>query len=119
MKGFFKYSLFALVFTLLVTPLFAKTHTVRIQQAVTVGSTQIPAGDYKLSWEGTGPMVKVTLAQRGATPVVLDAKLVTGNKNVITDASIVTAAQNGTIVLQEIQLKSTSLLFEGGELAAK
>ena len=31
------------------TPLFAKTTTVTISQAVTAGSTQIAAGDYKVS----------------------------------------------------------------------
>lgn len=117
-KGLLKYSFYLLAFSLLVTPLFAKTHSVTISQAVTVGSTQIPAGDYKVSWDGTGPMVKVTLARSGASPVVLDAKLVT-QKNALTESSIVTASQNGALVLQEIQLKSTSLLFEDGEIAQK
>jgi hypothetical protein len=117
-KGLLKYSLFAFLFAFLVTPLFAKTYSVTLAKAVTVGSTQIPAGDYKVSWEGAGPAVKVTLARSGASPVVVDAKLVTG-KSFISDASVVTAAQNGSVVLQEIQVKSNTLVFEGSDVAAK
>ena len=49
----------ALMSALFVTPLFAfslfssKTTTVNIPEEVTVGSTQITAGEYKLSYEGS------------------------------------------------------------------
>ena len=119
MKGLLKYSLYTFLFALLVTPLFAKTYTVTIPQNVTVGSTQIPAGDYKLSWEGAGPAVKVTLAHSGSSPVVLDAKLVTEKNPLADPSSIVTAAQNGTIILREIQLKSNTLVFAGGDSTQK
>ncbi len=119
MKVLLKFSMFSFLFALLVTPLFAKTYTVTISQAVSVGSTQIPAGDYKVSWEGTGPAVKVTLARSGASLVVVNAKLV-AQKNPLADpSSVVTASQNGGIVLQEIHLKSSTLVFEDGELAQK
>ncbi len=120
-KGLLKFSLSTFLFALLVTPLFAKpnkTYSVTISQAVTVGSTQIAAGDYKLSWEGTGPAVKVTLARSGESSVVVNAKLV-NEKNGLSDPSIMTNAKNGTIILQEIELKSNTLIFEGGDATQK
>lgn len=113
MKGILKYSL---LFALLVTPLFAKTYSVTIPQTVTAGSKQVPAGDYKLSWEGAGPAVKVMLARHGSAPIVLGAKLVT-QKSPFGDPSVITAEEKGALVLQEIQLKTTTLLFEGEEPA--
>ena len=66
-----------LAFATLTTPLLAaKKSTVTITENVTVGLTQIRAGEYKLSYEGEGPTVKVTLTRDGGAPVVLDAKLV-------------------------------------------
>ncbi|HEX4312216.1 MAG TPA: hypothetical protein VHZ25_19445 [Acidobacteriaceae bacterium] len=107
MKGFWKLSV---VLTLLVAPLFAaKTSpTVTISQSVTVGSTQIPSGDYRVSWDGTGPVVKVTLAASGKAPILLDAKLVQGQDGA---GGVLVAVENGVRVLQEIQLKSASLVF--------
>lgn len=65
-----------LAFATLTTPLLAaKKSTVTITENVTVGLTQIRAGEYKLSYEGEGPTVKVTLTRDGGAPVVLDAKL--------------------------------------------
>jgi hypothetical protein len=42
----------------------------RLLEAVTAGSTQIMAGDYKLSYEGPTPAVRVTLTRSGSSPIV-------------------------------------------------
>lgn len=118
MKGLLKYSFLIALFALLVTPLFARTYSVTIPQVLTVGSIQVPAGNYKLSWEGAGPAVKVTLVHSGASPIVLNAKLVT-EKSPFLDPSVVTTQKNGALVLEEIQLKSNTLIFEDSETAGK
>ena len=100
----------AFVSLFLVAPLFAaKTSTVTISQAVTVGTTQIAPGDYKVSWQGTGPAVKVSLAKSGSAPIVVDAKLVEGQKG---NGSVLVATENGVRVLQEIDLSNATLIFE-------
>jgi hypothetical protein len=109
MKGLFT---FAAMLALLVPPVFAaKTTTVTISQAVTAGSTQIAAGDYKVSYEGSGSAVKVTLSKSGTAPIVLNAKLLpdkgTGEVSVGTD--------NGARVLQQIALPGGTLDFTSGE----
>ncbi len=106
---------FAFVSALLVAPLFAaKTTSVTISQAVSVGSTQIAPGDYKVSWEGSGPAVKVSLSKSGSAPIVLDGQLSAGQKGA---GGVLVGNENGVRVLQEIDLSNATLVF--GPAAAK
>jgi hypothetical protein len=59
----------ALILALLSVPAFAakNSQSVNFSAAVTVGSTQLPAGDYKVTWDGTGSNVQVTLEQKGTS----------------------------------------------------
>jgi hypothetical protein len=69
----------ASVLVLLAAPMFAannKPQTVVIPEAVQIGSTNLPAGTYKLAWTGTGPEVQATLTQGGKTVVTFAAKTV-------------------------------------------
>jgi hypothetical protein len=110
----------ALMSALFVAPLFAfplfgpKTTTVNIPEGLTVGSTQIAAGEYRVSYEGPGPDVKVSLTKSGSSPIVLDAKLVVGKKD---NVSVTIGTVNGIRVLQQIDLKSGTLVFETHQTA--
>ena len=105
----------AVVCALFVTPLFAsKTVTVNIPEAVTVGSTHIAPGDYKLSYEGAGTPVKVTLARSGSAPIVLNAKLVPGKTNSV---SVTLSTIEGVRVLEEIDIRGGILVFEAPQAA--
>ena len=109
MKRFFG---FALMLALFAAPAFAgnnKPQTVTIPETVQVGSTQVPAGDYKLTWTGTGSDVQATLAKYNKTIVTFSAKVVAG-KNL---PGINTDAKSGVAVLESIQLSKLSLLLEG------
>ena len=59
----------ALILAFLSIPAFAakNSQTVNFSDAVTVGGTQLPAGEYKVTWDGTGSSVQVTLEQKGAS----------------------------------------------------
>jgi hypothetical protein len=97
-------------FALLTTPLFAaKPTNVNIPDIVTVGTTQIAAGEYKLSYAGAGPAVKVTLQRSGASPIVLDAEFVTVEKG---NPSVTTETVNGIRVLRRIELRNSAFIFE-------
>jgi hypothetical protein len=50
-------------------------HSVDITDAVQVGSTQLKPGNYKVEWQGTGPVVQVSFQQNGETLVTLPATL--------------------------------------------
>src|SRR5271166_4843797 len=91
------------------TPLLATAATkISIPEDVTLGSTKLAAGDYKLIYEGTAPTVKVTLTRSGVPPVVINAKLVQGPKG-FGDLQIETI--NGVNVLEGVDLKSGETLI--------
>lgn len=64
--------------------------------------------------EGPGPDVKVSLTKSGPSPIVLDAKLVAGKKD---NVSVTIGTVNGVRVLQQIDLKSATLVFETQQTA--
>ena len=84
--------------------------TVTLDQAVTVQDTQIPAGQYKVSWEGNGPHVTVNFAQDTKTVVTALARL---SNNTTNEGSVQTdTAGGGTPVLDSIALKRVTLHFK-------
>ena len=114
MKRFFG---FALTLVLFAAPAFAgnKPQSVTLSNAVLVGSTQLPAGDYKLSWTGAGPDVQATLAQSGKAVVNFSAKLVEGKYT----PAVGTDKQGEAVVLQTIQLNNAKLILEGATHAGQ
>lgn len=76
----------ALILALLSVPAFAakNTQTVSFPDAVKVGTSQLPAGDYRVSWDGTGSSVQVTLEQKGVShpaTATVTAKVEQGKNN--------------------------------------
>ena len=102
----------AAVLALVSIPAFAAKNqqTVSFSEAVTVGSTQLPAGDYKVTWTGTGSNVQVTLVQKDAhaAPTVITATAVEGQNG----PTGFTVERVGSVnQLQAIQAGKTSLVF--------
>jgi hypothetical protein len=104
---------FASMLLLASAPLFAagkKTQTVIIPEKVAVGSTDLPAGSYKLAWTGTGAEVQATLTQAGKTVVTFTAKAVDKK----TDNPGVDIYTNGGVAnLEAIYLGNVSLQVVG------
>jgi hypothetical protein len=107
MKRLFGY---ALMLTLTAAPALAakNSQTVNFASPVKVGTTEIPAGDVKVSWAGTGDNVQVTLAENGKT-VNIPAKLVEEKHS---HKGYVVSRSNGTDQLQTIQLSNVSLQLQ-------
>lgn len=107
MKRLFGY---ALMLTLTAAPAFAakNSQSVSFAQPVKVGSTQIPAGDCKVSWTGTGDSVQVTIAENGKT-VTFPAKLVEVKHS---HSGYVVNRVGGTDQLQSIQLSNVNIEFQ-------
>jgi hypothetical protein len=108
MKRFFG---FALTLVLFAAPAFAskKPPTVTIPAAVQVGSMQVPAGDYTLTWTGSGSNVQATLAQKGKAVVAFPATTINGKNN----PGLETHAQGGVEILDRIQLDNVTLVLGG------
>ena len=108
MKRFFLFAILLLI----TIPVFAanNSQTVTFADTVKIGSTQLPAGEYKVSWTGSGDNVQVTIAKKGFAPVTVQAKVVEQKH---AQSSVTTSAVGGANVLQEIQLNHVSLIVEG------
>jgi hypothetical protein len=102
---------FALMLVLFAAPVFAgkRTPTVVIPVNVQVGSSQLPAGDYKLTWTGSGSNVQATLTQNQRAVITFSAKLVEG-KNA---PSVETDTHGGAPILDVIHTDDFSLILEG------
>jgi hypothetical protein len=103
---------FAVLLASLSVPAFAakNSQTVAISDAVKVGSTQLPPGNYKVSWTGTGPNVQLTIAEKGGSSVTVSAKLVDAKNGHV---ALITNSAGGANVLESIQLQNLSLILAG------
>jgi hypothetical protein len=94
---------------LMVTPLslLAAQHSenVTFSDALTVGGTQVPAGTYRVQWDGTGK-VTATINKGKKTVVSVPATVVASKSNY--DAALDTQGN----VLQAIEFKNETLQFD-------
>ncbi len=106
MKRFLGY---AAILALLSVPAFAakNSDTINISAPVTVGTTQLPAAQYKVSWTGTGSAAQVTLTS-GKSTVTVPAKVVE-QKNSLN--SVLTESKGGTNILHGINLNKVTVTF--------
>lgn len=109
---------YAIVLACLSIPAFAakNSQSVTINAPVKVGATQLPAGDYKVSWTGTGPAVQVTFEQKGKTAVTVPAKAVEQKNGHV---ATLTDQVNGVNVLESIQLNNVTLNLSGASAAGE
>lgn len=109
MKRFLGY---AAILALVSAPAFAakNSENVTFAHAVTVGTTQLPAAQYKVTWTGTGSNVQVTLTH-GKSVVTLPAKLVEQKNGMV---SVQTNSKDGATILQGINLSNVTLEFTSG-----
>ena len=109
MKRFFG---FALLVASLSVPAFAakNSQNVTFTDAIRVGSTQLPAGDYKVTWTANGSNAQVTIAEKGRASVTVPAKLIDAKNGHV---AVLTNSAGGVEVLESIQLDNLSLLIAG------
>ena len=87
-----------------------KSANVVLDQPVNAAGTQLAPGEYKLTWDGTGPNVTVSFIQGKKTIASAPAKLVTTRNE---EEAIETANVTGnTTALRAIDLKNMQIQFE-------
>ncbi len=106
MKRFLGY---AAMLALLSAPAFAakNSENITISQPVTVGSTQVPAANYKVAWTAVGSNAQVTLTH-GKSVITLPAKVVEQKNNM---SSILTQSKDGVNILEGINLNNVTVTF--------
>lgn len=97
----------ALVLALAVAPAMAakNSQSFELAKTVKVGTTEIPAGNVKVTWTGTGDSVQVTLAENGKS-ITVPAKLVVEKHD---QKGYTVSNKGGVDELQTILLNNVSL----------
>jgi hypothetical protein len=103
---------FTLLIASLSAPAFAAktSQDVTFTEAVKVGSIQLPAGSYKVSWTANGATAQVIITERGGPTVTVPAKLVDAKNGHV---AVLTNTVGGVKVLDTIQLNNLSLVLTG------
>ena len=101
---------YALMLALAVAPARAakNSQSFNLGQNVKVGTTDIPAGNVKVSWTGTGDAVQVTVSSSGKS-ITVPAKLVSEKNG---HKGYVVKNNGGVNELQTIQLNDVSLQLQ-------
>jgi hypothetical protein len=85
---------------------------------VTVNGKVIPAGEYSLRWEGTGPNVQLNILKGKKVVATTSARRVDVEKSPDSDAAVVRGNEDGSRTLSEVRLAGKKyVLVLGGEEA--
>jgi len=99
----------ALLMATCIAPAFAKNNqNLHISEDCFVGDVSVPKGDYKLAWEGTGPVVEFTMTVVDGKQILKAQARVMEQKN--NDVSVSISNQNGHPILQTIKLHPMTLI---------
>jgi len=105
---------------LLATGAFASNKgSLHVEQAVAINGQQIPAGDYTLRWDGTGPDIQLSVMQGKKEVAKTSAKLVELDRASQSDAVVLTNT-GGTPSVQQFRFggKKTAINLESGDRAS-
>jgi hypothetical protein len=76
--------------------------SVEIFDVVQIGTTELKPGNYKVEWQGTGPVVEVSFRRNGKTVATVPGTLKTNDDQVTQDAIETEATGTGRSTLKEI-----------------
>jgi uncharacterized protein YcnI len=97
----------------------ANKGSLKVQEPITVSGQQVPAGDYKVSWEGTGSNVEVSLMQGKKVVAKVPGRLVDLEQSSSYDSTVVRKNSDGTRSLSEIRFSGKKQAIAVGEEAAR
>ncbi|HEY6249376.1 MAG TPA: hypothetical protein VI685_05415 [Candidatus Angelobacter sp.] len=85
--------------------------------AVQVAGKQLPAGDYTVKWDGTGPNAQVNFVRDGKVVATAPARVVKLDQKATQDSAEVKTASNGERTLTTIQFEGKTYALEVGQSA--
>ncbi len=88
-------------------------HSFTLDDSVTVGSSRLKPGDYKVEWQVAGPAVQVDFLRNGKTVATVPATLQTNDKQVTQDDVVVDRTKPNHETLTEIDFahQKEALIF--------
>jgi hypothetical protein len=90
---------------LLATSAFAAANkgSMQLLNPVTVSGKQLPAGDYSVKWDGTGPNVELNILKGNKVVATTPARLIDLSQKPNGDAAVVKNNDDGSKSLSEIR----------------
>jgi hypothetical protein len=82
---------------------------------VNVAGKTLPAGEYSLQWEGTGPNVQLNILKGKKIVATTPAQLVDLNQSPNTDAAVIRSNGDGTRSLAEVRFSGKKYVLKIGE----
>ncbi len=112
----------AIVALMLMTPaaLLAapkNSKNVTFSETLTINGTQVPPGEYRVEWQGTGTSVEASILRAGKVLVSSPATIVIGKTN-LDDAFEATDGANNSHILNAIDWSNLSLHFDQGNASS-
>ena len=95
----------------------ATTKSITLTDPVSVGSTVLKPGDYKVEWDGTGSNVQVKFMQNHKAVATVPATVQNSNSSYDGALDLHGANQN-TKTLHAIDFKNVTLVFDQGSSSA-
>jgi hypothetical protein len=83
-----------------------------VPETITVEGKQVPPGDYKVQWEGTGPNVEVKILKGKETVATAPARIVQAQNKASVDSYGVAKQPDGSRVLSSIYFGGKTLSLE-------
>jgi hypothetical protein len=110
-------SFLALAVLFLTLPAFAGTNrgSVQVSKTFVVNGQQLKAGEYSVTWEGSGPDVQVNFLKGKKIVATSPAHLVDLTSSPAADAALIKTNNDGSISLAHVRFggKKKALAFDG------
>lgn len=105
---------------LLATSVFAANKgSMEVTDPLTVNGKQLPAGDYTVTWEGTGPSVELNILRGKNVVATVPARMVDLDRSANRDAVITSVNGDGHKSLNEIRFSGKKFAFAVNAESAK
>jgi hypothetical protein len=86
----------------------------QLSNPVNVAGKQIPAGDYTVKWDGTGPSVQVNIMKGKDVVATVPAQVVNLNQASNYDSAVVNTNGDGSRSLSQIRFSGKKMALEVG-----
>ncbi len=110
--------LLGLALTLATSAFAANKGSVQFNDPVTVNGKQVAAGEYNLTWDGSGPNVELNILKGKNVVATVPARMVDLDRAAATN-SIVTVSDGGQKSLTEIRFSGKKFALAVGSESAK
>lgn len=105
---------------LLATSAFAANQgSLQVHEPLNVAGQQLTAGDYKVTWQGTGPSVELNILQGNTIVATVPARLVDLTRSSASDAAVTKMNVDGSRSLSEIRFRGRKYAIAIGEESAR